>query len=248
MLSVFWHQILSPIKSWNSGRARTVCNNSELEAYKVFRFLSHLNFFQHSESTWCSRADWELTLNFQHRHHRPHLMFTSNAHGLVIWTEHYYFALHPSLHFRELTRLNSTTFFSWSWWISCARFVVHTRGAFVVSWAFAWKTEASVWVNEVESGERKEGKSWERKIVSSFPWIFFLFPWFSFTVALTQSRLVVTARSGRYFFSSFFLCSTAECFRIHMQTLDVTKEVFPFCLSSRRNCGFNCLSRELTII
>lgn len=164
---VFWHQILSPIKSWKSrvGRARTVCNNSELEACKVFLFLSHLDSFQHSESTWCSRADWELTLNFQHRHHRPHLMFTSNAHGLVIWTEHY-FALHPSLHFRELTRLNSTTFFSsLDPDESVARGLLYTlEELFVVSWAFAWKSEVLVWVNEVESEERKEEKLWERRI------------------------------------------------------------------------------------
>lgn len=74
------------------------------------------------------------------------------------------FCLHPSLHFRVDSSELDDFFLFWSWWISCARFVVHTRGGFVVSWAFAWKTEASVWVNEVESEERKEGNLWERKI------------------------------------------------------------------------------------
>lgn len=69
---------------------------------KCFFFLSHLNCFQHSESTWCSRADWELTLNF---HHRPQLMFTSNAHGLVIWTEHYFHLPSP---IAALSRVDSS--------------------------------------------------------------------------------------------------------------------------------------------
>lgn len=149
---VFWHQILSPIKSWKSrvGRARTVCNNSELEACKVFLFLSHLNCFQHSESTWCSRADWELTLNF---HHRPHLMFTSNAHGLVIWTEHYFHLPSPiaALSRVDSSELDDFFFFSWSWWISCARFVVHTRGAFrsIVSVCVKnWSVGVSEWSRE----------------------------------------------------------------------------------------------------